>query len=370
MNGVIGMTGLALETELTAEQRDYLNTAKESAESLLAVLNDILDLSKIEAGRLVLDPIEFPFRKILQRVVKGVALAARQKGLALGCEVDPDVPEYLVGDPIRLRQVILNLLGNALKFTERGEVAVQVQLQEMNAEGVHLLITVRDTGVGIPEKRQKAIFEPFTQGDNSTTRRYGGTGLGLTICSQLVRLMGGRIWLESELGRGSSFHFTAAFDNACGGGVAQPDRADSSYEPPVEQRRPLRILVVEDNPVNQKVVAGVLSKHGLIPSLSSNGWDAIKQVEEGKFDLVLMDVHLPDLDGMQATGLIREMERRHGREPVPIVALTAMAMKEDRDRCLAAGMDAYVSKPLNVVELLNVIWRLAGSSPRPHLPTV
>jgi len=375
MNGVIGMTGLALETELTAEQRDYLNTAKESAESLLAVLNDVLDLSKIEAGRLVLDPIEFPFRETLQRVMKAVALTARQKGLELGCQVDPPVPEYLVGDPIRLRQIVLNLLGNAIKFTAQGEVAVHVGLQEIDAECVHLHIEVHDTGVGIPKEKQRAIFEPFTQGDNSTSRRYGGTGLGLTICSQLVQLMGGKIWLESEPGRGSSFHFTAVFEKASTTARQQPGAAaESSFEPPVGERKALRILVVEDNPVNQKVIAGVLGKHGLCPTLSSNGWDAIKQVEEHDFDLVLMDVHLPDLDGMEATKLIRELEKRHGRAPLPIVALTAMAMKEDRERCLAAGMDGYVSKPLNVVELMNVIWKLAGpdrtgGSPPPSRPT-
>jgi signal transduction histidine kinase/ActR/RegA family two-component response regulator len=375
MNGVIGMTGLALETDLTVEQRDYLNTAKESAESLLAVLNDVLDLSKIEAGRLVLDPIVFPVRELLERVLKTAALAAHQKGLALGCEVDSRVPECLIGDPLRLRQVVANLLGNAIKFTEHGQVTVRAELEEGNAESLQLHISVRDTGVGILEKQQKAIFEPFTQADNSTTRRYGGTGLGLTICSQLVRLMGGRIWLESELGRGSCFHFTAAFEKAGAQNAAPPDAAMAqfSYEPPAAERRALRILVVEDNPVNQKVVAGVLRKHGLRPTLSSNGWDAIKQVEEGEFDLVLMDVHLPDLDGMEATRLIRAMEKRQGREALPIIALTAMAMKEDREKCLAAGMNAYVSKPVNVVELLNAIWRLAGAdrpaaSPTPSRP--
>jgi signal transduction histidine kinase/ActR/RegA family two-component response regulator len=371
MNGVIGMTGLALETELTAEQRDYLNTAKDSAESLMSVLNDVLDLSKIEAGRLVLDPIAFPVRDILERVLKTVALAARQKSLALHSEVHPDIPEYLIGDPLRFRQIILNLLGNAIKFTQRGEVGIQVELEETNGENVRLRITVRDTGVGILVKQQNAIFEPFTQADNSTTRRYGGTGLGLTICSQLVRLMGGRIWLESEVGKGSSFHFTAMFEKA-GAEIANQSEAEVacfSCEPPIAERRALRILVVEDNPVNQKVVAGFLSKHGLRPTLSSNGWDAIKQVEEREFDLVLMDVHLPDLDGMQATRLIREMEKRKGRQALPIVALTAMAMKEDRERCLAAGMNGYVSKPLNVVEMLSTIWRLAGTSPAPLLPT-
>ncbi|HUI76803.1 MAG TPA: ATP-binding protein [Bryobacteraceae bacterium] len=371
MNGVIGMTGLALETELTAEQRDYLNTAKESAESLLAVLNDVLDLSKIEAGRLVLDPVEFPFRETLERVMKTMALAARQKGLAFGCEVAPEVPERLIGDPLRLRQVMVNLIGNAIKFTERGEVAVKVDVEEMSTESVRLEISVRDTGVGIPQTKQQAIFEPFTQGDNSTTRRYGGTGLGLTICSQLVRLMGGRVWLESEPSCGSQFHFTAMFRKVGADAIAR-EAAPLSYEPPPGERRVLRILVVEDNLVNQKVVAGVLSKHGLCAVLSSNGWDAIKQVEEGEFDLVLMDVHLPDLDGMEATRLIRGMENRRGRAPLPIVALTAMAMKEDRERCLAAGMNAYVSKPLNVAELLNVIWRLAGAdstSTRQALPT-
>lgn len=490
MNGVIGMTELALETQLTREQQEYLNMAKSSADSLLVLLNDILDFSKIEAGKLDLETIDFCLRDALESTVKVMGLQAHQKGLELFCHVLPEVPDALQGDPTRLRQIIVNLLGNAIKFTNTGEVVLRVECEEENANDAVLHFSVTDTGVGVPREKQRTIFQAFTQADGSMTRRYGGTGLGLAISSRLVELIGGKIWLDSEPGEGSVFHFRVRFlmqkttpkrdeqigveglkdiqtlivddsltnrrilqeilqgwhlnpTTADGGRQAvemleearskgqpfrlvlldaqmpevdgfwvaekiqkEPDLAGavivmltsaglrgdaarcrelgiSAYLPkPIrradlleavrtvlrptarppesnslvtihtlrEQRARLRILLAEDNAVNQKLAARLLEKRGHAVTVAGTGRAALESLEKQPFDLVLMDMQMPEMDGLEATVAIRELEKASG-EHIPIIAMTANAMKGDRERCLAAGMDAYLSKPIQVKEL-------------------
>ncbi|HLY62423.1 MAG TPA: response regulator [Terriglobia bacterium] len=506
MNGVIGMTELALDTELNPEQREYMEIVKASAASLLTVINDILDFSKIESGKLELDPIEFDARDNIGDTARALALRAHQKGLEIVVDIQPGVPGTLVGDPARLRQILVNLLGNAIKFTQKGEVFLQVRTETQTGNSIVLHFSVKDTGIGIPEERQKAVFEAFTQADNSMTRRYGGTGLGLTISSSLVQMMGGRIWVESEQGKGSTFHFTAGFeigkipatparapestdlrglrvlvvdDNATNrrmleemllgwnmkpmlaeGGrealvalrlakdagasfplvltdrqmpdmdgftlaerikdepalagatimmltsagqrgdaarcrelgiaayltkpikqsdlleaisVALGTRFQEADEPVLvtrhslrEARRILRILVAEDNPVNQILAIRLLEKRGHTVVLANNGQEALAILGKEDFpgfDVVLMDVQMPVMDGFEATAAIREREKTSGHH-LPIIALTAHAMKGDVERCLAAGMDGYISKPIQPEELSRVIENHIGP---PHL---
>jgi two-component system, sensor histidine kinase and response regulator len=493
MNGILGMTELALGTVLSTEQREYLQMVQSSAESLLDIINDILDFSKIEAGKMDLCPVDFSLRDTLNEAMAALALRAHAKGLELASRVVPGVPDALLGDPIRLRQIITNLIGNAVKFTEKGEVVIQVAVESQSQDRIELHVTVKDTGIGIPADKRELIFRAFEQADSSTTRRFGGTGLGLAICVKLVTLMGGRIWAESEIGKGSTFHFTAVVrparcpiptvapvdpetlqdlpvlivdDNgtnrrileeilrnwrmkptcadggkkaltmmqearrngktyplvlldACmpevdGFAVArkiktEPDLAGAtilmlssagqgidisrcrevgvslylikpikqsellnaiitamSKNPPVllspaESLRadrktlcPRRILLVEDHPVNQKLAVRLLQKWGHAITLADNGRQAVEYYKAATFDLVLMDVQMPEMDGLRATGLIRQIEARTGVR-TPIIAMTAHAMKGDRERCLAAGMDGYVSKPLRMEELFKVV---------------
>jgi signal transduction histidine kinase/DNA-binding response OmpR family regulator len=517
LNGVIGMTELALDTPLTAEQRDFLQTSRSSADTLLSVINDILDFSKIEAGRLDIEHIDFDFRTSLETALKTVALRAHQKGLELLADVRPEVPEHVVGDPGRLRQVLVNLLGNAIKFTERGEVVVHVAYVDAHDSEAEVHVAVSDTGIGIPADKLDTIFEAFSQADNSTTRRYGGTGLGLTITRRLIEMMGGQLWVESTPGRGTTFHFTlrvgvqpgaaagedaappdvrglrvlivddnatnrrilteqlfrwgmlpeaveggreaiAALERAArederhalvildyhmpemdgfmltehlrehpelaattimmltsGGqsgdaarsrelglaayltkpisqkqlihavshvlrGEADPMNAvpqDGDEEDPAmhplptgpsgADRAALRILLAEDNIVNQKLAVTMLEKRGHKVTVANDGEEALKAMERASFDVVLMDVHMPRMGGFEATAAIRAREGRDGPR-VPIVALTALAMKGDREQCIQAGMDAYVSKPVNAAELFGTIDRLlphrASAAPR------
>ena len=386
MNGILGMTELTLNTELTAEQRDYVMMVKSSADALLIVIDEVLDFSKIEAGMLVLEEIDFNIRSCLDETVKPLRIRAQQKGLKLGCDVHPDVPELLRGDPGRLRQILVNLIGNAIKFTEQGQVLVGVLPERFPPEEdcggslsgeayspYVIRFSVKDTGIGITRDKQQSIFEPFTQADGSTTRRYGGTGLGLTICSQLVSLMNGRIWVESDIGKGSTFYFTASFE------VAKAPDPDSIREvflndpatrgpvcvpPDVGIRnngRELHVLLVEDNAVNQKIGARILERQGYTVILASHGREAIEAMESSHFDVILMDVQMPEMNGFEATAVIRERERRSGHH-VPIIAMTAHAMKGDREVCLQAGMDAYISKPIRANELLDLIHQLAGDA--------
>jgi len=491
MNAMIGMTELALATRITREQREYLTAVQGSADALLALVNDLLDFSKIEARKLQLDRVGFQLRDALEDTMRVLAPRAHKKGIELACHIDPSVPDTLVGDPLRLRQIVLNLVGNAIKFTDRGEVLVQAQVESRHDQKVQMHFSVRDTGIGIPPEKQQVIFEAFSQADSSTTRRYGGTGLGLAISAQLVELMGGTISVESEPGLGSTFHFTAwldveeagaeeasgrwhsmtdlpvlivddnatnrrileeVFSNwrmrpvAVEGGraalaalekssreaqsfavvlldghmpdldgfeLAQRITRDQRYrrtrvvmltsagEPedvarcgklgisayltkPVKQselfdvvvsvlsdpvvekpkspkktraKRGLRVLLAEDNQVNQLVASRILEKLGHQVTVVSSGRQAVSAAQAGKFDVIVMDVQMPEMDGLEATAEIRRWERTTGKH-VPIIAMTAHAMKGDRERCLEAGMDGYTSKPIRIKELEQAISKL------------
>jgi two-component system, sensor histidine kinase and response regulator len=492
MNGVLGMTHLALETELTVEQRECLSLVKGSGESLLTIINDILDFSKIEAGKLDLELIEFNVRENLEAAMKSLSLRAHEKGLELNCCIRPEVPETVVGDKTRLRQILVNLVGNAIKFTNQGEITVRIEREFEDARGVKLHFSVKDTGIGIPAEKQATIFEAFSQADGSTARRYGGTGLGLAISRRLVELIGGPLWLESAPGQGSTFHFDAHLgvgsrysrersaqelelwdkpvlvvdDNSTSRTILrdllrswqmkpslaedaraavylleqakdagrpfplvlidahmpEPDgfallkkinqrgladtsimlltaagqRVDSarcrelgatayltkpigqsellnvilqvlgtgsqeeSQSPEVDRhasgegQRSLRILLAEDNPVNQKLAVRLLEKCSHIVEIAGNGREAVQKIKEERFDLILMDVQMPEMDGFEATAAIRDLQRLTGCR-VPIVAMTAHAMAGDRERCLQAGMDGYISKPILPEQLYAVI---------------
>jgi len=493
MNGILGMTELVLQTNLTPEQRDYAATVQNSAMALLSIINDVLDFSRIEAGKMILDLVTFAPLEVLEHALRTLALRAHQKGIELLCRAAPDVPTVLVGDATRVRQILLNLLGNAVKFTEAGEVVVSVGIESEESDTILLHFEVRDTGIGIAPERQQAIFEAFTQADGSMARKYGGTGLGLSICARLVDLMGGRIWVESRSHEGSSFHFTmragrtsepefsrgredrlaglrvlivddnassrriladacrrwgmtadeadgaptglAKMHDARGAGrsyglvlldAQMPDtdgfaaaakiRGDpglrgaglilmlNSSDLPndavrcralgiarylvkpvvpsdlldamlvtlgLEDKRPpetaagtapallqslagRRVLVAEDHPVNRKLVTKLLEKRSLVPVLASDGKEVLRALESDIFDLILMDVQMPGMDGLETTAAIRERERQTGGH-VPILAMTAHAMNRDRERCLEAGMDAYVTKPVSPQELYRAI---------------
>jgi len=353
INGVLGMVDLMLDTELRPEQREYMLLAKSSAESLLCLLNDMLDLSKVEAGKLELAKEDFSIQECVRLAIGTLAVRAQEKDLELSAEIDPGVPQHLVGDASRLRQVILNLVGNAIKFTDEGGVSVKVDVDDRTEGSIQLHFRVKDTGVGVSSSEKEWIFETFRQADGSTTRRHGGSGLGLAISARLTGLMGGRIWVDSVVGRGSTFHFTATFDLAreedaaestTGPGLASLARSLDENPP---DNRSLRILLAEDNLVNQKLTTELLKKLGHRVTLVSNGAEAVGAVRQSDFDLVLMDIQMPVMDGIEATGAIRAAQRPDGRR-LPIVALTAHAMKGDSDRYRRAGMDDYLSKPMNL----------------------
>ena len=507
MNGVIGMTELALDTELTSEQYQYLSTVRSSADALLTIINDILDFSKIEAGKLTLEDIDLDLRTEVWSTLKALCVRSSEKGIELACDIDPHIPDLLVGDPGRLRQILMNLAGNSVKFTEHGEIVVRIAEEYRTGENILLRFSVTDTGIGIPLEKQAEIFQPFTQVDGSTTRKYGGTGLGLTISRQLVEIMGGRIWLESEPGKGSTFHFTASFrtkttsvpvlnavapeqlrglsvlvvdDNqtnrlifektlihwdmqpvlaasaeaaltilkaAQDSGkpfglvlldVCMPDidgftlcerirqtpglanltilmLSSSSYNEkaayyrdlgvaaylmkPVAQhelkeainsilaakswteasqrvrapegvdrgsKAPLRILLAEDNRVNQQVASRLLSKQGHSVRIVADGRQTLAAFEEEPFDLILMDIQMPEMGGYEATAEIRKMEAALGKH-TPIIALTAHAMKGTREACLEAGMDGYLSKPIKVADLLATLEGFSASKLVPSM---
>ncbi len=361
MNGVIGMTELAIESESREEQVQYLRLVQGSGEALLSVINDILDFSKIEAGKLDLDPVPFALREIIAGAMAPLTVRANQKGLEMTHAVAPEVPDELVGDAGRLRQILMNLLGNSVKFTERGAVSVRVTADGAKAGTVRLHFAIVDSGVGIPQEKQSAIFEPFSQADTSTTRRYGGTGLGLSICRQLVLMMGGRIWVESEVGRGTTIHFTAAFERQTAPMAAAESRSGDAGDENILSREPrLQVLVAEDHPVNQTLCRRILEKRGHIVTTAGNGRAAVDAFERQTFDLILMDMQMPEMDGLAATRAIRFLEAERQLRPTPIVAVTANAMSSDRDQCLAAGMDAYVSKPIRAQQLWTVIAELCA----------
>ena len=357
MNGVLGMTQLALGTALTGEQREYIELAHESACSLLNLLNDVLDFSKIEAGKMAMESVEFSVREVILAVTKMMAIRAQEKQLQFIYHVAADVPERNVGDPYRLQQVLVNLLGNAFKFTSAGSVAVSVELVNRMEEAEELQFSVRDTGIGIPSEKQAIIFDSFTQADGSTTRQHGGTGLGVAICRQLVYLMGGKIQVQSKPGEGSTFTFTARFGRVVLREVRDlPAVKPCEFGLPLPEERALRVLLAEDNVVNQKIAVRMLQKAGHSVRVVPNGRLALEAVKEERFDLVLLDVQMPEMDGLETAAAIRAFEGPNGPH-LPLIALTAHAMNGDRERCLQAGMDDYLAKPLDRALLLATLER-------------
>jgi signal transduction histidine kinase/DNA-binding response OmpR family regulator len=361
MNAFIGLTELVLDTPLEERQREYLTMAMSSADALLALINDILDFSKIEAGKLDLTHASFNVREVLGDTMKSLALRTRGKPVKLDLHIHEDVPLLLSGDAFRLRQVVSNLVGNAVKFTDQGDVLLDVGLESADENRVVLHARVQDTGEGIPADKQQIIFEAFSQVDTSSTRRSGGAGLGLAITSRLLALMGGRIWVESEVGRGSTFHFTAAFHPVDEFPAEAPEAAQESEPRAADTPRPLRVLLVEDSPINERLAVDLLSGWGHQVTVAGNGREAVRTFQSDPFDLVLMDIQMPEMDGYQAAAAIRDYERHNGGH-VPIVAMTAHAMKGDREQCLKAGMDDYIAKPIRSTLLRRVIAGVTGGN--------
>jgi CheY-like chemotaxis protein len=384
MNGVLGMTDFLLGTSLTAEQQEFAGSIKKSADALLTLINDILDLSRIEAGKLRLDRIPFSLAATVEESSSLFALQARTKGLDFSIAVSGDLPDMLVGDAGRIRQVLTNLIGNAVKFTDSGRIDVEAEMVRPTEDGFLIRFSVRDTGIGIPPEQQSRLFESFTQGDGSSTRKYGGTGLGLSISKQLVELMDGELGVESRPGEGSRFWFTASFGKAAVVAPAAPPRRPipvpvpapavplSPVAPklPIPSPKPgtvtpqksngsprkLWVLLAEDNEINQRIALRLLEKLGLGADAVDNGRAAVEALAQKNYDMVLMDCMMPEMDGFEATAVIRNRER--GKGHIPICALTANAMEGDREKCLAAGMDDYISKPVGLDKLREVVERL------------
>lgn len=351
MNAIIGMNSLALGTELDAEQREYLEAVDTSARSLLHLLNDILDFSKIDAGRVELERVTFSLNELLRTVQQPFEVLAREKGLVLAREVPPAVPDTLTGDPHRLRQVLVNLHSNALKFTSEGEVRLRVRLLDRTHSWARLRFALSDTGVGIPADKQETIFDPFRQADGSITRRYGGTGLGLAICRRLVEAMGGSISVESQPGVGSTFSFDVIFGRGDPAGI-QGQQGGAALE-----ALNARVLLVDDNEIGCRLAVRILERQGCDVSVARGGCEAVEKARSGEFDAVLMDLQMPDLDGLEATRRIRMEDLRLGRH-TPVIVLTANASEDDRRRSLEAGADEFLSKPLDLIRLHEAIQRL------------
>jgi PAS domain S-box-containing protein len=359
MNGIIGMTELALDTDLTYEQREYLSMVKLSADSLLNVINDILDFSKIEAGKMELDSSVFSIREVLEETIRSFGVRAAEKRLELVCDVRADVPPAVSGDGTRLRQVVVNLIGNAIKFTDQGEVVLQAEVERMQGTSVEMRFAVRDTGIGIPKDKQEIIFEAFSQADGSSRRKYGGTGLGLTICSRLVAMMGGKIWLESETGQGSNFHFTAKFDLA----HALPEKSAPDSE---DGLAGIAVLVVDDNPTNRRILEMTLHQWGMRPTLVSSGWAALAELRRHKEEnrgklLILLDAQMPQLDGFATAAKIKQDSELPA---ATIMMLTSGGQRGDADRCRQLGISAYLTKPVRQWELREAILKVLGLKPQ------
>jgi CheY-like chemotaxis protein len=368
MNGVLGMTELLLNSDkLDEEHRRYAKTIHYSADSLLMIINDLLDFSKVEAGKLELDEAPFDLRSMVSESLELLAESARRKGLTMSAEIPPDIITRIQGDELRLRQVLINLLGNAVKFTDHGVIVLRVEQLADNADGVAYRFSVTDTGVGIKLQNQALIFDLFSQEDGSTTRQFGGTGLGLAICKQLVELMDGEIWVTSVPDEGSTFWFTVRLhnidpadgvratetaDDTHGPGVAGPDNDSGGL---ISVAPGLRALLVEDNVVNQFVASSVLGQCKCEVTLANDGREAVAAYRDGKFDVILMDCQMPVMDGFEATREIRKWEAERGLARTPIIALTANVLEADRDHCLNAGMDDHVAKPLKIEDIARVL---------------
>jgi signal transduction histidine kinase/CheY-like chemotaxis protein len=344
LNGVLGMSQLLFDTDLNPLQREYVSNLKNTSNTLLAIINDVLDFSKIEAGKLTLEQIDYDLQQLTQEVCKIFELQAQQKGLSLSVVLDEKVPRWIVGDPTRLRQILMNLLSNAIKFTQTGQVGLSIACSR--DENI-LTVCVWDTGIGMDEIGRSKLFQAFSQADASTTRQFGGTGLGLVICDRLTALMGGRIWVESEWQKGSRFYFT--FLAPQGKAIKSLDQ----IEAPLSLAK-LSVLLVEDNAINRLVATKLLEKLNIKPAIAIDGVEAVAMVEKTSYDLVLMDMQMPNMDGLTATQHIRAMNL--SKQPI-IIALTANAMNEDQERCLAAGMDDFISKPIHFDQLKQTLAR-------------
>lgn len=363
MNGIIGMVDILKKTKLAEDQRDYLAIIESSGDSLLSIINDLLDYSKLEAGKLELENIPFMLSHELNNVFRMLDVLARKKDITLSLEIDEMTPDFLTGDPVRLKQIIINLVNNAIKFTHVGGVTIKVDPQRLKGKkSIILQFEITDTGIGISEDGKKALFQSFSQADKSTTRKFGGTGLGLVICKNLVEMMGGEIGVESVLGKGSTFWFTAVFD-IIAEDVYQLAVQDETTDhlKKTEFNKRLKILLAEDNKINQKVASAILSKMGHVVDIANNGKEAVDLYRGSNYDIIFMDIQMPEMDGMEATLKIREFEEAENKvKKIPIIALTANAMEKDREKYLGAGMDDYISKPFKSEELVPVFIRFAG----------
>ena len=358
MNGIIGMLDLMDDTNMTSVQEDYIKTAKQSAKSLLNIINDILDFSKIEAGKIVLEHTAFDLRETVHQIIKVLSLAAQEKSLLLDCHIDNDVPSYIKSDPGRLRQILLNLTGNAIKFTDKGEVFIHIKKDFENKTHVRLRFSVTDTGTGISSENQKKIFQSFNQADLTISKKFGGTGLGLAISKQLIKLMQGNIFVKSDIGIGSTFWFTPLFEKC--GKEDILSRHQKTYKEHLsinqDALKNIKILIVDDVNVNQKVASIILDKYGCETCIASNGEVALEKLKTSSFDLVLMDLQMPVMDGVKATKIIRNSKPgTFSNKDIPIIAMTAHAMEGHKINCIEVGMNDFISKPINAVKLLSIV---------------
>jgi signal transduction histidine kinase/ActR/RegA family two-component response regulator len=344
MNGVLGMTNLLLDSDLKEEQRRYAQILKSSSQTLLTIINDILDLSKIEAGKMELEKIPFNPRQLIEELLDIFQSQCEDKGLELVAQIDPNIAEYVEGDPTRLRQIFFNLISNAIKFTHQG--SIYIRLTQVNRQKDLLQATIQDTGIGIPKSAQNKLFSAFNQADASTTRQYGGTGLGLSICAKLTALMGGQIWLESQENIGSQFHFT--FDAPEDKQLHVMHEVNQQIDIALQALTHIRLLLVEDNAVNRLLATKLLEKIGIKPDIAVHGQEAVEKIKQQDYDIVLMDMQMPIMDGLTATKHIRLLS---GIAQPYIIALTANAFSEDKQACLAAGMDDFLSKPIDFQKL-------------------
>ncbi len=355
MNGIIGMVDILKKTPLTPEQKEYVQIIESSGENLLTIINDILDYSKIEAGRIELEKIPINLREEINNVVKILQIQADRKNLPLIVEINDDVPQYLIGDPVRLKQIIINLVNNAIKFTEKGSIRIIVEKQQINGTKAHLLFKVIDTGIGISEEGKKRLFKSFSQVDRSTTRKFGGTGLGLAISKNLTEMMGGEIGLESEVGAGSTFWFTVVLEITDKENYEKNHKTEKIDDIKEKLKVKLNVLLVEDNVINQKVALVNLNNLGHNTDVANNGKEAVEMFRKKEYDLIFMDIQMPEMDGIEATKKIREIEKNNNAiRKIPIIAMTANTMEGDKEKYLQAGMNDYVSKPFKQKELVAI----------------